>query len=329
MVIPDAVRTQPPSLELDPLAGALPNPVAGPRTVLELIGNTPLIDLSSLVESADVHLYAKAEFANPGGSVKDRAALAMVRDAEHRGLLQPGGERRILDSTSGNTGIALAMIGAAMGYGVTLCLPDNASPERKRVLKAYGAEVILTDPLDGSDGAIVEARRMVQAAPDRYVYLNQYGNDANWQAHYRTTGPEIWQQTRGQVSHFITGLGTTGTFMGVGRYLKDRNPAIRLISVQPDGPMHGLEGMKHMDSALVPPLYDAALADEDWPLATEDAYTMVGRLARTCGLRLGVSAGGNVAAGLRLAEQLDSGTVVTILCDNADKYLSDRFWDDL
>jgi S-sulfo-L-cysteine synthase (O-acetyl-L-serine-dependent) len=329
-MISNTVATAPPALgdDVAPIDLSV-NPVASPRTVLELIGNTPLIDLSSLVESPDVHLYAKAEFANPGGSVKDRAALAMVRDAEARGLLQPGGPRRILDSTSGNTGIALAMIGAAMGYGVTLCLPDNASPERKRVLRAYGAEVILTDPLDGSDGAIVEARRMVQEAPERYVYLNQYGNDANWQAHYRTTGPEIWQQTRGQVSHFITGLGTTGTFMGVGRYLKDRNPAIRLISVQPDGPMHGLEGMKHMESALVPPIYDASLADEDWPLATEDAYAMVGRLARTCGLRLGVSAGGNVAASLRLAEQLNSGTVVTILCDNADKYLSDRFWDDL
>jgi cysteine synthase B len=317
----------PPPTILDRASSA--SSLEGPQTVLELIGNTPLIDLSTLVDNPRVHLYAKAEFANPGGSVKDRAALAMVRDAEARGLLRSESERRILDATSGNTGIALAMIAAAAGYGVTLCLPDNASPERKRVLHAYGAEVILTDPLDGSDGAIVEARKRVKADPERYVYLNQYGNDANWRAHYRTTGPEIRHQTSGRITHFITGLGTTGTFMGVGRYLKEWNPAVRLISVQPDSPLHGLEGMKHMESAIVPDIYDPSLADEDRPLATEAAYAMVGRLARTCGLRLGVSAGGNVAAAVNLASELDSGVVVTILCDNADKYLSDHFWDDL
>lgn len=304
------------------------SPAARPVGLLELIGNTPLIDLSALVGKEGVSLFAKAEMANPGGSVKDRPALAMVQEAERRGLLEPRGERRILDATSGNTGIALAMIGAALGYGVTLCLPANASPERKRILAAYGTEVVLTDPLAGTDGAILEARRRAAEEPELYVYLDQYGNEENWKAHFRTTGPEIWRQTRGEVTHFVTGLGTSGTFVGVGRYLRLRRPGIRLVSVQPDGPFHGLEGMKHMESALVPEIYDPSLADENWTVWTEDAYQSVKELARQRGLLLGVSSGANVAAALRQARRIDSGTVVTILCDGADKYLSDAFWED-
>jgi cysteine synthase B len=298
----------------------------GPVPLLDLIGNTPLLDLSHLTGRPRVRLYAKAEFANPGGSVKDRPALAMVRAAERRGLFAEG--RRILDATSGNTGIAYAMLGAALGIGVTLCLPDNASPERKRILQAYGAELVLTDPLSGSDGAIVEARRLAAAEPERFVYLDQYGNPENWRAHYRSTGPEIWAQTEGRISHFVTGLGTSGTFMGVGRYLRERSPAVRLISVEPDSPFHGLEGMKHMETAIVPPIYDAALADEAREISTEAAYAMVRRLARESGLLVGISAGANVAAALEVASGLQDGAVVTVLCDNADKYLSERFWEE-
>jgi cysteine synthase B len=298
---------------------------------LELIGGTPLIDLSALVERPGVRLFGKAEMMNPGGSVKDRPALAMVRDAEARGELDPRHpeRQRILDATSGNTGIALAMIGSALGYGVTLCLPANASPERKTLLAAYGAEVILTDPLEGSDGAIVVARRRAADAPERYVYLDQYSNPANRRAHFAS-------QTGGALTHFVTGLGTTGTFTGVGRYLRektgnDRGPgSVRLISIQPDGPFHGLEGMKHMESALVPAIYDPELADEDRSVSTEDAYAMVRRLARRHGLRLGISAGANVCAAVRVAqEEADAGRsalVVTVLCDGADKYLTEDFW---
>ena len=298
-----------------------------PLGVLDLIGNTPLIDLSDLVEAPRVKVFGKAELANPGGSVKDRPALAMVREARRRGLLESA-DRRILDATSGNTGIALAMVGAAMGYGVTLCLPANASPERKRLLAAYGAEVVLTDPMEGSDGAILEARRRAAEEPDRYVYLDQYSNEENWRAHYRSTGPEIFRQTGGRVTHFVTGLGTSGTFTGTGRFLRESLPGIRLVSVQPDGPFHGLEGMKHMESALVPGIYDPSLADENWTVSTEDAYQTVKMLARQRGLLLGISSGANVAAALRQARSIESGTVVTILCDNADKYLSDAFWED-
>jgi cysteine synthase B len=298
-----------------------------PAKVLDLIGNTPLVDLSALTGRSAVRLYAKAEFANPGGSVKDRPALAIVEDALRRGLFQGG--RRLLDATSGNTGIAYAMIGAAQGLPVTLCLPDSASPERKRILRAYGAEIRITDPLSGSDGAILEARRLAAAEPDLYVYADQYGNPENWRAHYRTTGPEIWRQTEGGITHFVTGLGTSGTFMGVGRYLREVNPGVRLISVEPEGPFHGLEGMKHMASAIVPPIYDPALADEARALPTEAAYAMVKRLAREMGLLVGVSSGANVAAALEVARELPPGaTLVTILCDNADKYLSDHFWEE-
>src|SRR4051812_4434725 len=297
-----------------------------PVHLLELIGNTPLVDLSGLTEKPGVRLYGKAELANPGGSVKDRPALAMVMDALRRGLFTGG--RRLLDATSGNTGIAYAMIGAALGIPVTLALPESASPERKRILKAYGAELRITDPMSGSDGAILEARRLVAEEPERWVYLDQYSNPENWRAHYRTTGPEIWEQTGGAITHFVTGLGTSGTFMGVGRFLREIKPDIRLISVEPDSPFHGLEGMKHMASAIIPPIYDPVLADEATELPTEEAYRMVKRLARETGLLVGISSGCNVAAALKVAAGLRAGTVVTVLCDSADKYLSDRFWEE-
>lgn len=310
------------------LTYAAPQPleVRPPVRPLELVGNTPMLDLSELTGRAGVRLYAKAEYANPGGSVKDRPALAMIDDAEQRGLFRQG--RRLLDATSGNTGIAYAMIGAARGIPVTLCLPDSASVERKRILRAYGAELRLTDPLAGSDGAILEARRLVAEEPERWAYLDQYSNPENWRSHYRTTGPEIWAQTAGSITHFVTGLGTSGTFMGVGRFLRERAPGVRLISFEPDSPFHGLEGMKHMASAIVPPIYDPGLADEAREISTESAYAMVKRLAREVGLLVGVSSGANVASALRVASGLQSGTVVTILCDNADKYLSERFWEE-
>jgi S-sulfo-L-cysteine synthase (O-acetyl-L-serine-dependent) len=307
----------------------------GPCRVLELIGNTPMIDLSELTGRPEVRLLAKAEQANPGGSVKDRAALAIVLDAERRGLFgAPGpgaGGRRLLDATSGNTGIAYAMIGAVRRIPVTLCMPQNVSPERRKILLAYGAELHLTDPLAGSDGAIVEARRLAAAEPERFAYLDQYSNPENWGAHYRTTGPEIWAQTGGEITHFVTGLGTSGTFMGVGRFLRDTRPAVKLISVEPDSSFHGLEGMKHMASALVPRIYDPALADQARELPTELAYAMVHRLARELGLRVGVSAGANVAGALAVADELPPGTaatIVTVLPDGADKYLSEHFWEE-
>ena len=312
-----------------PFAVEGPSPVAErgrPAGLLELIGNTPLIDLSALTGRPEVRLYGKAEYSNPGGSVKDRPALAMMMEAERRGLFEAG--RRVLDATSGNTGIAYAMIGAARGIPVTLCLPGSASIERKHILRAYGAELRVTDPLQGSDGAILEARRLVAEEPERWAYLDQYSNAENWRSHYRTTGPEIWEQTAGAITHFVTGLGTSGTFMGVGRFLRERAPAMRLVSVEPDSPMHGLEGMKHMASAIVPPIYDAALADEAREMPTEQAYAMVKRLAREHGLLVGVSSGANVAAALEVAAELASGVVVTILCDSADKYLSERFWEE-
>jgi len=312
-----------------PTAQETPSPSSDrrrPLRLLETIGNTPLLDLSALTGRDEVKLFAKAEYANPGGSVKDRAALAMIRDAERRGLFGEG--RRLLDATSGNTGIAYAMIGAASRIPVTVCLPESASPERKKILRAYGAELRMTDPLAGSDGAILEARRLVAAEPGRWAYLDQYSNPENWRAHYRSTGPEIWKQTAGEITHFVTGLGTSGTFMGVGRYLREKKPGVRLISVEPDSPFHGLEGMKHMASAIVPPIYDPSLADEAMELPTEEAYRMVKRLAREIGLLVGVSAGGNVAAALKVAAGVRYGTLVTVLCDGADKYLTDRFWEE-
>jgi len=297
-------------------------------TLLDLVGNTPLVRLTAVTAGLPegVTVSGKAEMFNPGGSVKDRPGLAMIRDGIARGLLTPG--KTILDATSGNTGIAYAMVGAALGYPVELCMPRNASEERKRILRAYGASFVLTDPAEGSDGAIREARRRYAADPERYFYPDQYNNDANWRAHYETTAPEIWEQTGGAVTHFVAGLGTSGTFMGVGRRLRELNPAIELIAMQPDGPFHGLEGLKHMGTAIVPGIFDADLADQNLTVSTEEAHAMVKRLAREEGLMAGISAAANVVAALRVAEHLDAGTVVTIFCDGADKYLSESFWED-
>jgi len=297
-------------------------------TLLDLVGNTPLVRLTAVTAGLPegVTVSGKAEMFNPGGSVKDRPGLAMIRDGIARGLLTPG--KTILDATSGNTGIAYAMVGAALGYPVELCMPRNASEERKRILRAYGASFVLTDPAEGSDGAIREARRRYAADPERYFYPDQYNNDANWRAHYETTAPEIWEQTGGAVTHFVAGLGTSGTFMGVGRRLRELNPAIELIAMQPDGPFHGLEGLKHMGTAIVPGIFDADLADQNLTVSTEEAHAMVKRLAREEGLMVGISAAANVVAALRVAEHLDAGTVVTIFCDGADKYLSESFWED-
>jgi cysteine synthase B len=294
-------------------------------SVLDLIGRTPLVRLRGFErERPGVELYAKAEWQNPGGSVKDRAAIRMILDGEASGRLRRG--LTIVDATSGNTGIAYAMVGAARGYSVRLFLPENASPERKLILRAFGAELVLTDPMEGTDGAIREVRRVVAANPDRYFYPDQYSNDGNWRAHFDTTGPEIIEQTGGRVTHFVAGLGTSGTFMGTGRALRDFNPAIRLISFQPEGPFHGLEGLKHMESAIVPPIYDSALADEDLRVSTEVAHRMVRRLAREEGLLVGISSGAALAATLKVAERLDHGVVVTVFPDGAEKYLSESFW---
>jgi cysteine synthase B len=295
---------------------------------LDLIGNTPLLSFKRVAEAvAPVRVYAKAEWYNPGGSVKDRAALNMILDGERRGLLTP--DKTIIDATSGNTGIAYAMIAAERGYKLTLALPRNASPERKQCLRAYGAELILTDPTESTDGAQRYVRDLVAANPNRYFYPDQYNNDANWRAHYDTTGVEIWRQTGGQVTHFVTGLGTSGTFMGVSRRLKDFSPAVQCISMQPDAPLHGLEGLKHMPSALVPGIYDPSLADDQIAVATEDAHRMVVRLAREEGLLVGVSSGANLVAALEVAKKLKDGVVVTIFCDSAAKYLSEPFWEEI
>lgn len=299
---------------------------AGVFSLPALIGNTPLLKLNAPVANPQVEIYAKAEWANPGGSVKDRPALKMILEGERTGALSRG--KTIIDATSGNTGIAYAMIGAVRGYRVKLCLPKNASEERKRILRAYGAELVLTDPLAGSDGAILEVRRIVAEDPDTYFYPDQYNNPANWQSHYETTGVEIFRQTDGRITHFVAGLGTTGTFIGVGRRLRELKPGVRLISMQPDSPYHGLEGMKHMESAIVPGIYDPALADEQVEVATEDAHEMARRLAREQGWFVGVSAAANVVAALDVARKLERGVIVTILCDGGGRYLSDRFWDE-
>jgi cysteine synthase B len=297
-------------------------------SILERIGNTPLLRLDRLTAHLPgIVLLGKAEWANPGGSVKDRAASSIVAAAEAKGLLAG---RHLLDATSGNTGIAYAMLGAASGFGVTLCMPSNVSPERKRILAAYGANIIWTDPADGSDGAILKARELAQDR-SRYYYADQYGNEANWQAHYHGTANEIWRQTEGQITHFLAGLGTSGTFMGVTRRLKELNPAIKCIAMQPDSPFHGLEGLKYMATAIVPPIYDAHLADRHVEQSTEGAYEMAKHLGRTEGLLLGISAAAAVAASLRIGEEVSragkNAIIVTILCDSADKYLSERFWE--
>ena len=294
-------------------------------SVLDLIGRTPLVRLRRFErETPGVELYAKAEWQNPGGSVKDRAAARMIADGEASGALGPG--LTIVDATSGNTGIAYAMIGASRGYPVKLYLPDNASPERKLILRAFGAELVLTDPLEGTDGAIREVRKMVAAEPQRYFYPDQYSNDSNWRAHLDTTGPEIIEQTGGRLTHFVAGLGTSGTFMGAGRALRRFNAAIRLISFQPDSPFHGLEGLKHMASAMVPKIYDSALADENMSVTTEDAHRMVRRLARDEGLLVGISSGAALAASLQVARRIGQGVLVTVFPDGAEKYLSESFW---
>lgn len=294
-------------------------------SLLDLIGNTPLIKLQHLVENPRVEIYGKAEWANPGGSVKDRPALRMIREGERGGDLTR--DKTIIDATSGNTGIAYAMIGAALGYRVKLGLPRNAGEERKRILRAYGAELVLTDPLSGSDGAIRVVREIVEADPGRYFYPDQYNNPANWIAHYETTGPEIFEQTGGRITHFIAGLGTSGTFMGVGRRLRELNPGTRLISMQPDSPFHGLEGLKHMETAIVPGIYDDQLADEQIEVSTEEAFETVRRLARQAGWLVGISAAANVAAAIKVANRIDEGVIVTILCDDGSKYLSEKLWE--
>jgi len=293
------------------------------NSVLDLIGKTPLVRLRHF-EPPNVELYAKAEWQNPGGSVKDRAAARMIAEGEASGQLRSG--LTIVDATSGNTGIAYAMIGAALGYKVKLCLPENASPERKLILRAFGAELVLTNPLEGTDGAIREVRRMVADNPDAYFYPDQYSNDANWRAHFDGTGPEIIEQTNGRVTHFIAGLGTSGTFMGAGRALRKFNPAVKLFSFQPDSPFHGLEGLKHMPTALVPAIYDPSLADGNVEVSTEEAHRFVRRLAREQGLLVGISAGAALAASLQVARSLASGVVVTVFPDGAEKYLSETFW---
>jgi S-sulfo-L-cysteine synthase (O-acetyl-L-serine-dependent) len=296
-------------------------------TVTELVGNTPLLELASVsAEVSDVRILGKAEWYNPGGSVKDRPALWMIRDGERSGALTPG--KTILDATSGNTGIAYAWIGAALGYKVKLCMPGNASEERKKILRAYEVEFVLTDPGEGSDGAIREVRRLYAEDPERYFYPDQYSNPANPRAHYESTAPEIWDQTGGEITHFVAGLGTSGTFVGTASRLKEYNPEIKVISFEPESAFHGLEGMKHMESAIVPEIYDPTIADENRRIATEDAYEMVKRLAREDGVLVGVSAGAAVATALEVAREIEGGVVVTILCDGADKYLSESFWED-
>jgi cysteine synthase B len=295
------------------------------------IGNTPLLRLDKMVRGLEgVTLLAKAEWLNPGGSVKDRAASAMVRQAREQGRLGPG--KVLLDATSGNTGIALAMLGAAQEFPLLLAMPSNVSPERKRILKAYGAQVEWTAPDQGSDGAIRRARELAGNEPERFCYLDQYSNEANWRAHYEGTGPEIWRQTAGQATHFVAGLGTSGTFMGTTRRLKELNPAVQAMSMQPDSPFHGLEGLKYMASSIVPAIYDASLADRQVTVETEVAYAMAKQLACEEGLLVGISAAAAVAASLEIAREEAAGgrraVIVTVLPDSADKYLSERFWEE-
>ncbi|MBL8134972.1 MAG: cysteine synthase family protein [Anaerolineae bacterium] len=315
-----------------PLAtpSAFDAPVSESARLESLIGNTPLIGFRRITAHlpANVQIAAKAEWTNPGGSVKDRAAANILREAEADGRLVPG--KIILDSTSGNTGIAYAMLGAAKGYRVRLFVPANASPERIAILTAYGAELELTDPLEGSDGALLAARELAAREPDRYFYADQYNNPANWRAHYLTTGVEIWAQTGGTVTHFVAGLGTTGTLTGTGRRLKDFNPDVQIVALQPEGPFHGLEGLKHMPTAIKPGIYDEALPDRQIGISTEATHAMARRLAREEGYLVGISAAAAMVGALKVAESLaeagQPGAVVTLFADNAYKYLSDRLW---
>ena len=316
-------------------ARGLASPSTSPQKLgedlLQRIGNTPLLRLSRVADSAGgAQILAKAEWFNPGGSVKDRAAASIVAEAESAGKLRPG--ISLLDSTSGNTGIAYGMIGAAKGFPVTLCMPSNVSIERKHILHAYGANIVWTDPGEGSDGAIRKAHEMFAAEPDRYFYADQYSNNANWLAHYRGTAEEIWRQTEGRVTHFVAMMGTSGTFVGTARRLKELNSKIQCISLQPDSPFHGIEGTKHMATAIVPRIYDPSLADQDLGIATEAAHAMVRRLAREEGLLVGISAGAAMAGCLQIAQQIpvaerEKAVIVTIFPDSGDKYLSEKFWE--
>jgi cysteine synthase B len=305
------------------LTQALTRPLNPPAGLESAVGNTPLLPLRRIGAhlAPAVQILAKAEWFNPGGSIKDRPALNIIRTALADGSLQPG--KRLLDSTSGNMGIAYATFGAALGIPVTLALPANASPERIAILRALGAELILTDPLEGSDGAIQAVRQLAAQNPERYFYANQYDNPANWQAHYLSTGPELVQQTEGRLTHFVAGVGTTGTLTGVGRYLRQYNPDIRIVAVQPSSAFHGLEGLKHLPTAIRPQIFDETLVDQTLEMETEKAHEMVRRLAREEGLFVGISSGAAAAAALRLAEGLEQGVVVTVFPDAGYKYLSD------
>ena len=298
------------------------------NSVLDLVGNTPLIKLKNITKDLDgVSIYAKAEYLNPSGSVKDRAAKGILLEAVASKKLTK--EKILLDSTSGNTGIAYAMFGAALGYKVTLTLPKNANFERKKILKAYGATIIETDPLLSSDGSLLEAKKITKENPDKYFYTNQYDNDENWKAHYNTTALEIWDQSKGKVTHFLAGMGTSGTFVGTSRRLKELNPEIKTVAMQPNSPFHGLEGMKHMATTINPGIYDSSLIDKTILVDTDDARQMTLRLAKEEGLFVGISSGGNVFASLELAKTLPKGSVViTVLCDSGFKYLSDSLWEE-
>ncbi len=298
-------------------------------SILDRIGNTPLIPLLRIGRAelgARVTLFAKAEWFNPGGSVKDRPALNMILEGERSGALDRN--KTIIDATSGNTGIAYAMIGAVRGYRVTLALPANASLERKSILRAYGAEVILTDPLEGTDGAQRLVRRLVDERPDQYFYPDQYNNPANWQAHYHTTAQEIFEQTDGRITHFVAGLGTTGTFVGTARRLKELNPAIKCISFEPDIPLHAMEGLKYLETSIIPGIYDSKLANTHLRVSTEEARTMVKRLAREEGLLVGISAGAACAVSLAIGRAVDEGVIVTVFPDSGVKYLSESIWNE-
>lgn len=308
-------------------AATVPRQPVGVVDLISLIGNTPLLRLGRIArEHPGVEIYAKAEWVNPGGSVKDRPALNIIREAERSGRLCHA--KTLIDSTSGNTGIAYAMIAAARGYRVKLFMPANVSVERKRILQAYGAEVVYTDPMEGSDGAIRAVRTLARENFGQYFYANQYDNPANWEAHYQTTAPEIWQQTAGRITHFVCGLGTGGTFTGASRRLKELKPEIRCISAQPDAAFHGLEGLKHMPTSIQPAIYDPSLADENVEISTEEAYAATLRLAREEGLLAGISSGAALAAALRVAGKVEHGVIVTVFSDSGNKYLSERFWDD-
>lgn len=298
--------------------------IVAERSISELIGNTPLIRLRSLEPRPGVEVYGKAEWVNPGGSVKDRAALAMIEAGERSGALTK--DKILIDATSGNTGIAYAMICQERGYRVMLCMSARASEERKQILRDYGAELVLTDPAESSDGAIREVRRRVEEDPDRYFYPDQYSNDENWKAHFRSTAPEIWQQTGGRITHFIAGLGTSGTLVGTGRRLKEYNPAIEVISMQPDSPLHGLEGLKHMETAIVPGIYDPELADRNVEVSTEEAYDMIRHIDAEEGILVGISAGAALVTARNVASEIEQGVIVTILPDSGNRYLAESPW---